>query len=52
MLACDLQQLLIAVTIHSCSSSGSQYFRIVEDLIVILGYLNESKNEKLQSKNL
>ncbi|XP_066461496.1 lysosomal-trafficking regulator [Eleutherodactylus coqui] len=49
LLACDLQQLLIAVTIHSCSSSGSQYFRIVEDLIVILGYLNESKNEKLQN---
>ncbi|CAJ0919172.1 unnamed protein product [Ranitomeya imitator] len=48
LLASDLQQLLIAVTIHSCSSSGSQYFRIVEDLIVILGYLNESKNEKLQ----
>ncbi|XP_040285377.1 lysosomal-trafficking regulator isoform X2 [Bufo bufo] len=49
LLACDLQQLLIAVTIHSCSSSGSQYFRIVEDLIVILGYLNESKNKKLQN---
>ncbi|XP_075718563.1 lysosomal-trafficking regulator isoform X2 [Rhinoderma darwinii] len=49
LLACDLQQLLIAVTIHSCSSSGSQYFRIVEDLIVILGYLNESKNEKLRN---
>ncbi|XP_077145213.1 lysosomal-trafficking regulator [Ranitomeya variabilis] len=49
LLASDLQQLLIAVTIHSCSSSGSQYFRIVEDLIVILGYLNESKNERLQN---
>ncbi|KAM3931239.1 lysosomal-trafficking regulator [Leptodactylus fuscus] len=49
LLACDLQQLLIAVTIHSCSSSGSQYFRIFEDLIVILGYLNESKNEKLRN---
>ncbi|XP_073416193.1 lysosomal-trafficking regulator isoform X2 [Dendrobates tinctorius] len=49
LLASDLQQLLIAVTIHSCSSSGSQYFRIIEDLIVILGYLNESKNEKLQN---
>ncbi|XP_069810685.1 lysosomal-trafficking regulator [Dendropsophus ebraccatus] len=49
LLACDLQQLLIAVTIHSCSSSGAQYFRIVEDLIVILGYLNESKNQKLQN---
>ncbi|KAM4040946.1 lysosomal-trafficking regulator isoform 3-T3 [Anomaloglossus baeobatrachus] len=49
LLASDLQQLLIAVTIHSCSSSGSQYFRIVEDLIVILGYLNESKSEKLQN---
>ncbi|XP_018413216.1 PREDICTED: lysosomal-trafficking regulator [Nanorana parkeri] len=49
LLACDLQQLLIAVTIHACSSSGSQYFRIVEDLIILLGYLNESKNEILQN---
>ncbi|XP_075057049.1 lysosomal-trafficking regulator [Mixophyes fleayi] len=48
LLACDLQQLFIAVAIHSCSSSGSQYFRIVEDMIIILGYLNESKNERLQ----
>lgn len=48
LLACDLQQLLIAVTIHACSSSGSQYFRIVEDLIILLGYLTESKNENLQ----
>lgn len=50
LLACDLQQLLIAVTIHACSSSGSQYFRIVEDLIILLGYLTESKNENLQCK--
>ncbi|XP_018118608.1 lysosomal-trafficking regulator isoform X3 [Xenopus laevis] len=49
LLACDIQQLLVAVTIHSCSSSGSQYFRIVEDLIILLGYLYESKNEKMQS---
>ncbi|KAE8601969.1 hypothetical protein XENTR_v10013848 [Xenopus tropicalis] len=49
LLACDIQQLLVAVTIHSCSSSGSQYFRIVEDLIILLGYLHESKNEKMQS---
>ncbi|CAI9531593.1 unnamed protein product [Staurois parvus] len=48
LLACDLQQLLIAVTIHACSSSGPQYFRIVEDLIILLGYLTESKNENLQ----
>ncbi|XP_063773674.1 lysosomal-trafficking regulator isoform X2 [Pseudophryne corroboree] len=52
LLACDLQQLLIAVTIHSCSSSGSQYFRIVEDMIIILGHLNESKNERLQSMSV
>ncbi|KAG8444521.1 hypothetical protein GDO86_009617 [Hymenochirus boettgeri] len=49
LLACDIQQLLVAVTIHSCSSSGSQYFRIVEDMIILLGYLHESKNEKMQS---
>ncbi|KAM5163021.1 lysosomal-trafficking regulator [Mantella aurantiaca] len=49
LLACDLQQLLIAVTIHACSSSGSQYFRIVEDLIILLGYLTESNNEMLQN---
>ncbi|XP_072265185.1 lysosomal-trafficking regulator isoform X2 [Pyxicephalus adspersus] len=49
LLTCDLQQLLIAVTIHACSCSGSQYFRIVEDLIILLGYFNESKNEMLQN---
>ncbi|TNM99905.1 hypothetical protein fugu_012938 [Takifugu bimaculatus] len=36
LLVCDIQQLLVAVTIHSCSSSGSQYFRIIEDLITLL----------------
>uniref|UniRef100_A0A8C5M6R0 Lysosomal trafficking regulator n=1 Tax=Leptobrachium leishanense TaxID=445787 RepID=A0A8C5M6R0_9ANUR len=49
LLVCDIQQLLVAVTIHSCSSSGSQYFRIIEDLIVLLGYLNESKNQRIQN---
>ncbi|KAM4772207.1 lysosomal-trafficking regulator [Rhinophrynus dorsalis] len=49
LLVCDVQQLLVAVAIHSCSSSGSQYFRIVEDLIILLGYLCESKNETMQS---
>ncbi|CAH2251269.1 Hypothetical predicted protein [Pelobates cultripes] len=49
LLVCDIQQLLIAVTIHSCSSSGSQYFRIIEDLIILLGYLNESKNQRIQN---
>ncbi|XP_053567057.1 lysosomal-trafficking regulator isoform X2 [Bombina bombina] len=49
LLVCDIQQLLVAVTIHSCSSSGSQYFRIVEDLIILLGYLHESKNERMQN---
>ncbi|XP_053317240.1 lysosomal-trafficking regulator [Spea bombifrons] len=49
LLVCDIQQLLVAVTIHSCSSSGSQYFRIIEDLIILLGYLLESKNERTQN---
>ncbi|MEE6475211.1 hypothetical protein FKM82_010657 [Ascaphus truei] len=49
LLVCDIQQLLVAVTIHSCSSSGSQYFRIIEDLIILLGYLHESKNERVQN---
>ncbi|KAM8954167.1 lysosomal-trafficking regulator isoform 2-T2 [Pelodytes ibericus] len=49
LLVCDIQQLLVAVTIHSCSSSGSQYFRIIEDLIILLGYLYESKNKKIQN---
>ncbi|KAJ6664668.1 hypothetical protein lerEdw1_006241 [Lerista edwardsae] len=49
LLVCDIQQLLIAVTIHACSSSGSQYFRIIEDLMVLLGYLQKSKNERTQS---
>ncbi|XP_041106752.1 lysosomal-trafficking regulator-like isoform X3 [Polyodon spathula] len=48
LLVCDIQQLLVAVTIHSCSSSGSQYFRIIEDLITLLGYLQISKNQRTQ----
>ncbi|XP_012931227.1 lysosomal-trafficking regulator [Heterocephalus glaber] len=52
LLACDIQQLFIAVTIHACSSSGSQYFRVIEDLIVLLGYLQNSKNKKTQSMAL
>lgn len=43
LLVCDIQQLLVAVTIHSCSSSGSQYFRIIEDLITLLGFMHTSK---------
>uniref|UniRef100_A0A4W3ICA6 Lysosomal trafficking regulator n=1 Tax=Callorhinchus milii TaxID=7868 RepID=A0A4W3ICA6_CALMI len=50
LLLCDIQQLLVAVTIHSCSSSGSQYFRIIEDLISLLGYLQTSKNTKTKGK--
>ncbi|KAL0609262.1 Lysosomal-trafficking regulator, partial [Plecturocebus cupreus] len=49
LLACDIQQLFIGVTIHACSSSGSQYFRVIEDLIVMLGYLQNSKNKRTQS---
>uniref|UniRef100_A0A2K6V8Y1 Lysosomal trafficking regulator n=1 Tax=Saimiri boliviensis boliviensis TaxID=39432 RepID=A0A2K6V8Y1_SAIBB len=49
LLACDIQQLFIAVTIHACSSSGSQYFRVIEDLIVMLGYLQNSKNKRTQN---
>ncbi|XP_036133268.1 lysosomal-trafficking regulator isoform X2 [Molossus molossus] len=49
LLACDIQQLLIAVTVHACSSSGSQYFRVIEDLIVLLGYLQNSRNKRTQN---
>ncbi|XP_039593798.1 lysosomal-trafficking regulator isoform X4 [Polypterus senegalus] len=48
LLVCDIQQLLVAITIHSCSSSGSQYFRIIEDLITLLGYLQTSENKRTQ----
>ncbi|XP_041921908.1 lysosomal-trafficking regulator isoform X3 [Alosa sapidissima] len=48
LLMCDMQQLLVAVTIHSCSSSGSQYFRIIEDLITLLGYMRTSKVHRTQ----
>ncbi|KAJ8365985.1 hypothetical protein SKAU_G00148160 [Synaphobranchus kaupii] len=48
LLVCDIQQLLVAVTIHSCSSSGFQYFRIIEDLITLLGYLQTSKIRRTQ----
>ncbi|XP_043535949.1 lysosomal-trafficking regulator isoform X1 [Chiloscyllium plagiosum] len=46
LLLCDIQQLLVAITIHSCSSSGLPYFRIIEDLISLLGYLQKSKDTK------
>ncbi|XP_040824116.1 lysosomal-trafficking regulator isoform X2 [Ochotona curzoniae] len=49
LLACDIQQLFIAVTIHACSSSGPQYFRVIEDLVVLLGYLQNSKNKNTQN---
>ncbi|KYO18831.1 lysosomal-trafficking regulator isoform C [Alligator mississippiensis] len=49
LLACNIQQLLVAVTIHACSSSGSQYFRVVEDLLVLLGHLQNSNNERTQN---
>ncbi|NXV70828.1 LYST regulator, partial [Atlantisia rogersi] len=49
LLACDIQQLLVAVAIHACSSSGSQYFRVIEDLIVLLGHLQNSKNARTQN---
>ncbi|KAL7987549.1 hypothetical protein Chor_006468, partial [Crotalus horridus] len=46
LLVCDIQQLLAAVTIHACSCSGTQYFRIIEDLMVLLGHLQMSKNNR------
>ncbi|XP_028902841.1 lysosomal-trafficking regulator isoform X2 [Ornithorhynchus anatinus] len=49
LLVCDIQQLLVAITIHACSSSGPQYFRVIEDLIILLGYLQSSKNKKTQN---
>ncbi|XP_069463086.1 lysosomal-trafficking regulator [Ambystoma mexicanum] len=49
LLMCDLQQLLVTLTIHSCSSSGSQYFRVIEDIIVLLGYLQNSNNKTTQN---
>ncbi|XP_040407052.1 lysosomal-trafficking regulator [Cygnus olor] len=49
LLACDIQQLLVAVAIHACSSSGSQYFRVIEDLIVLLGHLQNSKNRRMRN---
>nr|XP_056708316.1 lysosomal-trafficking regulator isoform X1 [Euleptes europaea] len=49
LLVCDIQQLFVTVTIHACSSSGSQYFRIIEDLMVLLGYLQNSKNKQTQN---
>ncbi|XP_062851888.1 lysosomal-trafficking regulator isoform X2 [Trichomycterus rosablanca] len=48
LLLCDIQQLLVAVTIHACSSSGSQYFRIIEDLITLLGFMQGSKVHRTQ----
>ncbi|KAJ7987342.1 hypothetical protein DPEC_G00325490 [Dallia pectoralis] len=48
LLVVDIQQLLVAVTIHSCSSSGSQYFRIIEDLTTLLGFLQTSKMRRTQ----
>lgn len=52
LLVCDIQQLLVAVTIHSCSSSGPQYFRIIEDLITLLGFMQTSKTPRTQGETL
>ncbi|NXA37739.1 LYST regulator, partial [Eudromia elegans] len=49
LLACDIQQLMVAVAIHACTSSGSQYFRVIEDLIVLLGHLQNSKNTRMKN---
>ncbi|XP_029450120.1 LOW QUALITY PROTEIN: lysosomal-trafficking regulator-like [Rhinatrema bivittatum] len=49
LLVDDIQQLLVTVTIHACSSSGPQYFRVIEDLIILLGYLQKSKNKRTQN---
>ncbi|NWX87962.1 LYST regulator, partial [Nothoprocta pentlandii] len=49
LLVCDIQQLMVAVAIHACSSSGSQYFRVIEDLIVLLGHLQNSKNARMKN---
>ncbi|KAL7889583.1 hypothetical protein AOLI_G00018410 [Acnodon oligacanthus] len=48
LLVCDIQQLLVVVTIHACSSSGPQYFRIIEDLITLLGFMQSSKVHRTQ----
>ncbi|KAL7877250.1 hypothetical protein SRHO_G00038930 [Serrasalmus rhombeus] len=48
LLVCDIQQILVVVTIHACSSSGSQYFRIIEDLITLLGFMQSSKVHRTQ----
>ncbi|XP_043931740.1 lysosomal-trafficking regulator [Protopterus annectens] len=48
LLVCDIQQLLIAIAIHSCSSSGTRYFQIIEDMITLLGYLQKCKTRKTQ----
>ncbi|XP_066534350.1 lysosomal-trafficking regulator isoform X2 [Hoplias malabaricus] len=48
LLVCDIQQLLVVVTIHACSSSGSQYFRIIEDLITLLGFMQGSQVRRTQ----
>lgn len=50
LLVCDIQQLLVAVTIHSCSSSGPQYFRIIEDLVTLLGFMQTSKMHRTQGE--
>lgn len=51
LLVCDIQQLLVAVTIHACSSSGSQYFRIIEDLITLLGFMQTSRMRRTQGED-
>ncbi|XP_029114650.1 lysosomal-trafficking regulator-like isoform X3 [Scleropages formosus] len=43
VLLCDLQQLLMLVTVHSCRISGAHYFHIFEELIILLSHLQTSK---------
>ncbi|XP_078452661.1 lysosomal-trafficking regulator isoform X1 [Lampetra planeri] len=44
----DVQQLLVAATIHACSTGGGQYLRLLDDLVVLLNCLQGSANPRTQ----
>uniref|UniRef100_A0A8C4N483 BEACH domain-containing protein n=1 Tax=Eptatretus burgeri TaxID=7764 RepID=A0A8C4N483_EPTBU len=45
----DIQQFLLAATLHACTSAGSHYFRLLDDLLAMLGHFQTSQHARTQA---
>uniref|UniRef100_UPI00358DFC63 lysosomal-trafficking regulator-like n=1 Tax=Myxine glutinosa TaxID=7769 RepID=UPI00358DFC63 len=45
----DIQQFLLAATLHACTSAGSHYFHLLDDLLAMLGHFQTSQNARTQA---